>query len=95
MEIKELYKERRKIIDTFKKEKEKLREQLQKDLKVVDDKINGKKIYKSNNQAKTVKQVLNEVKKGKTVKPDTYKWNKVQSIKKKRAEKSGNNNGQK
>jgi hypothetical protein len=83
MELKELQIERRKIIQKFKDEKEALRTELKSKLSEIDKKIKGKQTSFSNKQAKTVKQVMGEVKKGGRIKADTYKWHKVQKIKKK------------
>jgi len=82
MEIKELHIERRKLIQKFVDEKEALRIELKQKLDAIDKQIQGKKKSFSNKQAKTVKQVMGEVRKGKRIKTDTYKWNKTQKIKK-------------
>jgi len=87
MEIKDLYKERSKIIKKFKDDKEKLRINLKADLDVIDKQIKGQKTVHSNSRAKTVKEVMGQVNKGGRIKPDTYNWNKVQPIKKKEEKK--------
>ena len=75
MEIKELQKERKKEIDKYVNEKDKIQKKyleeknkqhndLKKKLEAIDKQIEGKKKVFANKQATTVKQVMGEIKKG-------------------------------
>ena len=83
MDKKELQKERKKLIDTYKKEKDVLYKSFKSKLDALDKQIKGQQNAFANKQAKTVNQVMHESRKGKLTKPDTYKWNKAVQKKRK------------
>lgn len=75
--VKELKTEKRNLINTFREEKDVLYQAFKKKLDAIDSQIKAQEKHFASTRAKTIKQVMGAVKKGKTLKGNEFDWNKV------------------